>query len=61
MIYYDLKQLRRNIQNNLFPFRKERPMGIEPTTEAWEAAMLPLHQGRVKQEFIKFQPKNFDC
>lgn len=36
-------------------------MGIEPTTEAWEAAMLPLHQGRVKQEFIKFQPKNFDC
>lgn len=21
-------------------------MGIEPTTEAWEAAMLPLHQGR---------------
>lgn len=25
-------------------------MGIEPTTEAWEAAMLPLHQGRLKKE-----------
>lgn len=26
--------------------KSKRPMGIEPTTEAWEAAVLPLHQGR---------------
>ena len=26
---------------------KERPMGVEPTTGAWEATVLPLHYGRV--------------
>ncbi len=30
-------------------------MGIEPTTEAWEAAVLPLHQERLNYlDYIRF-------
>lgn len=30
----------------LFPFRMERAMGIEPTYPAWEAGILPLNYAR---------------
>ena len=41
-------------KNNIL--RLERPMGIEPTSTAWEAVVLPMNYGRmfVLVHFIKF-------
>jgi hypothetical protein len=37
--------------------KKERPMGIEPTTSAWKAEVIPLYDGRVI--IWCFAPDNF--
>ena len=39
-------------KNNIL--RLERPMGIEPTSTAWEAVVLPMNYGR-KCLFIFYQ------
>jgi hypothetical protein len=37
------------------PFVMERAMGIEPTSEAWEASILPLYDARsTKYQFLDY-------
>ena len=35
-------------------FEQERLMGIEPTFQAWEAGVLPLHHSRIKRALHRF-------
>ena len=41
-------------------FDKERLMGIEPTFQAWEAGVLPLHHSRAKRVKTLFRQAYID-
>ena len=38
---------KKKMQLHLLKFRMERAMGIEPTSLAWEAGILPMNYARV--------------
>lgn len=38
---------KKKMQSHLLKFRMERAMGIEPTSLAWEAGILPMNYARV--------------
>jgi hypothetical protein len=42
----------------------ERAMGIEPTSEAWEASILPLYDARSlpeRSDYIQLGPVGYRC
>jgi hypothetical protein len=42
----DGPELQSSVVSGLLPDLMERAMGIEPTSEAWEASILPLYDAR---------------
>ena len=40
--------------SGLYTEKLERAMGIEPTSEAWEASILPLYDARSFLQFIDY-------
>lgn len=53
-IIVDLKltATKKEMQSHLPEFRMERAMGIEPTSLAWEAGILPMNYARTSLTYI---------